>query len=79
MLIYLFIIYVVSYILMETLWICILEEDGFFLDEFVGLENWDRFEVSLSNIFILAFLPLVTIWGYFEALKEKLEGLGKND
>ena len=70
--IYLLIIYLASYILMEILWIYILEEDGFFIDGFVGLDNWCDQAMNFANVVILVGLPLLTIWGYFETLKEKV-------
>ena len=76
--IYLLIIYVASYIMMEILWVYILEEDNSFLDEFVGSDKWCGFGI-LINISMLVGLPLLVIWGYYTALENALEGLDQDD
>ena len=77
--IYLLIIYVASYILMEILWVYILEEGGSFLDDILSSKNWWCLNACLANSVIIIFLPLITIWGYYSVLEEKLEGLDKDD
>jgi len=66
---YIVMIYALSYVLMELLWLH--KEKNSFMEELIHPVNWYSLKVSFGTTILLLFLPITTLWFFVMISKEE--------